>query len=452
MKKKIVIVGGGITGLSSAWYIQQTLPDAQIHLVESEPYLGGKVISEIIDLPEGELIIEGGPESFVTRKTDIVELVHELGLSDQMVAAPSQARKMRILSEGRLLLAPMSPFSFISTPLISTSGKLRMMAEPFIPARLDDEDESLAQFVDRRLGREAREKFVGPVLAGIYNTNPETQSILATSPVMRELEKHGSLVRGAFVRMREHKKIPRNERLPQFVTFAKGTQALVHELERRLHADMHLEERVTCIEKGFKLQLTSGVMIDADALLLTSGANITADLLKNLAPEASSLLEQICHNHIGTISLVYRDNDLPEGLDISGVMIPRDEKRPIDAITCVRAPLNPRVPPGYTLLKIFFGGGTPQVVDLDETALKSLAFSELHSLLGIEREPVVVRVFRWRNSFPQAKVGHLMLVDEIEKKLPAGIFLAGAAYRGIGVPDCIRQARVAAQSVIRYLK
>lgn len=456
MSKTILIAGGGITGLSLAWYLQCQRPDWRVHLIEAEPYWGGKVVSETIDLPEGRLVIEGGPESFVTRKVEMVELATELGLRSQLVAAPSQASKMRILSDGRPLPAPMSPWAFISTPLLSTPGKLRMMAEPLIPARRDNEDESLADFVDRRLGREARQKFVGPVLAGIYNTNPETQSILTTAPVMRDLEKHGSLVRGAFARIGQRRRTPKSRRLPQFVTFAQGTQMLANELAQRLQADRRLKTRLVELRPaaggGWLARLSDGETIHADAAALTGGANGAAQLLAEAAPAAAGCLGQIRYTHIGTISLVYRSADLPAGLDVSGVMIPRSEGRPIDALTCVRAPLNPRLPPGYTLIKVFFGGGRPETVELDDESLQQVVCAELRALLGIENPPSVVRIFRWPDGFPQADVGHLKLVDEIEALLPPGVFVAGAAYRGLGVPDCIRQAAETARRLIDFFE
>lgn len=450
-KKSVGIIGGGITGLSAAWYLQQLAPDVRLHLIEPEPYWGGKLVSHTLALPEGNLVIEGGPESFVTRKPELVELVRQLGLSHQLVAAPSQASKMRILFDGKPQRAPLSPAAFISTPLLSARGKLRMLAEPFIPPRRTPGDESLAQFVDRRLGREARERFIGPVLAGIYNTDPETQSLLTTAPVMRELEQHGSLVRGALVRQFQRRNGPAAARLPQFVTFTAGTQALADALVQRLGADLRLGQRVTAVTPDMQLSLSTGEALSVDALLITTGANVAANLLGRVAPLAAAELAAIRHNHIGTLSLVYRTASLPPGLDISGLMIPRREQRPIDAITCVRAPLNPRVPPGYSLLKVFFGGGQLATAELDDSALTALVRRELHHLLGIQAEPLAVRAYRWLDSFPQADVGHLERITEIETMLPPGIFLAGAAYRGLGVPDCIRQAQAAARQVIAHL-
>ena len=177
-------------------------------------------------------------------------------------------------------------------------------------------------------------------------------------------------------------------------------------------------------------------------MIFTTPANAAASLLAEVAPAAAALLRTIHHNHIGTLSLVYRDADLPR-LNLSGLMIPRRERRAIDAITRFHAP-NPRVPEGYTLLKVFFGGGDPRTAELDEPTLLERVGRELDALLAIKAQPVAWRAYRWHSAFPQAAVGHLDLVDDIEAALPAGLFVAGAAFRGMGVPDCIRQARAVA--------
>ncbi|HRF50224.1 MAG TPA: protoporphyrinogen oxidase [Anaerolineales bacterium] len=444
MAAHIVVIGGGISGLSAAYDVNRLLPDAQVTVLERELRWGGKILSETVPLPDGgACLIEGGAESFVTRKPEVWDLVHELGIADQMRLAPNAANGTCVLDEGRIRRIPLDPVTFLTTGLLSPAGKARMLLEPLIAARRDAGDESLADFVDRRLGREARERFIGPVLGGIYNTDPEVQSLLTTAPVMRELEQHGSLVWGSAVRMWERRSAPRR---PAFISFKHGTQALTDGLAAAFGGTLRAGVTAEALSRqGGRWQIATSEgasTLSADAVIFTTPANAAASLLAEVAPAAAALLRTIHHNHIGTLSLVYRDADLPR-LNLSGLMIPRRERRPIDAITRFHAP-NPRVPEGYTLLKVFFGGGDPRTAELDEPTLIERVGRELDALLAIKAQPVAWRVYRWHSAFPQAAVGHLDLVDDIEAALPAGLFVAGAAFRGIGVPDCIRQARAVA--------
>lgn len=446
MLTRIVILGGGITGLSAAHYARRQLPEAEITLVERAPRWGGKLVSERVPVPGGECLIEGGAESFVTRKPEVWDLAHELDLGERIVPAPNEARRIAVLDGGQLRRVPLDPVTFVKTPLLSARGKLRMLAEPFVPAQRDPAaDESLAAFVDRRLGREAREKFIGPILGGIYNTDPEAQSVLTTAPVMRDLEAHGSLVRGSLARMRQRRRGPRR---PAFISFAGGAQELVDALVRT--------ERVTLLSgvgaraivregPGWRVLLEDGASLPAEALVLAMPAHAAARVLAGVAPEAAVGLRAIRHSHIGTLSLVYRAGDLPPS-ELRGVMIPRRERRPIDALTQVRAP-HPRVAAGHAVIKLFFGGGDPRTAELDDDALLAVARDELARLLGVTAAPAAWRAYRWRDDFPQADVGHLDRVAAIERALPRGIVLAGAAYRGLGVPDCIRQAREAVRVI-----
>ena len=200
----VVIVGGGIAGLSAAWELQKSGGGRlRLTVLEQDARWGGKILTERLPAPDGgTFVVDAGPESFVTRKPALWQLITELGLQEAAQPLGSEAGGTYVLDEGTLRALPLGPLAFVRSPLLSWRGKLRLLAEPFIPAKKDDADESLADFVTRRLGREALEKFVGPVLGGIYNTNPETQSILVTSPIMRQMEKEsGSLVRAALSRM-----------------------------------------------------------------------------------------------------------------------------------------------------------------------------------------------------------------------------------------------------------
>jgi oxygen-dependent protoporphyrinogen oxidase len=223
----------------------------------------------------------------------------------------------------------------------------------------------------------------------------------------------------------------------------------VDQLVKNLNGDLRLCSRVRFIDRhadGYRIWLSNGEILHGDAVVLATLANVAAGLLQDISPEAGRHLGRIRHNHIGTVSLVYRESDLPH-LEINGLMIPRRERRAIDAVTFTSRKMPQRSSPGYTLLRVFIGGGTPEIVEYDDESLMMLVRGELSSLLGIHAEPQTYRIFRWPNGFPQAEVGHLDRIDEIEKLLPEGIALAGSSYRGIAIPDCIRQGRTAVQKL-----
>lgn len=447
----IAIVGGGITGLSAAWEAQQR--GISYTLLEASDRWGGKVISSEIRMDGSRFLVDGGPDTIVTRKPEAWDLTHELGILDQVENPGSETRGIYVLDNASPHPIPLSPFRFIRSKLMSTRGKLRLLAEPFQPARQDDRDESLGDFVRRRLGEEALDKFIGPVLGGIYNTDPNVQSILVSSPVMREMEKEsGSLFRAAFQRaFRPHKNGHTQGKKPRFITYHNGIQGIVDGLVERLTGDLRLNSSVQSITKnhsGYHVQLRRGDIFRADAIVIATLANVASELLKVISTEASQRLEKIRHNHIGTVSLVYKESDLPR-LDINGLMIPRREKRAIDAVTFTSKKMPHRFSSGYAALRVFIGGGCPEIVECDEEKLLSIVQRELSELLGISAKPVAHKVFRWQNGFPQAEVGHLQLIDEIEKLLPADIALAGSSYRGIAIPDCIRQGRAAVRRLTK---
>lgn len=447
-----IIVGGGITGLSAAWELQRQ--GIEYTLLESSNRWGGKIISTNIELPNDlRCLTDGGPDTIVTRKAEAWDLADELGILDLVENPGSETRDIYVLDGGVIQPVPLSPSQFIRSRLMTTRGKLRLLAEPFQPARRDDEDESLADFAERRLGREAMEKFIGPVLGGIYNTDPRTQSILVSSPVMREMEKEsGGLFLGALQRgLRKKPKDASGMKKPRFITFKNGVQGLVGALAGRLSGNLRLNAGVKTIMRtrdGYQVLLVNGESINATGVISATLANVSAGILAEAAPEASQKLANIQHNHIGTVSLVYREEELPKNPVINGLMIPRRENRQIDAITFTSRKSPHRAAPGYALLRVFIGGARPEVVEYDDDRLMLAVRSELASLIGVRAEPQAHAIFRWPNGFPQANVGHLRRVDEIEKCLPSGIALAGSSYRGIAVPDCIRQGREAAHKII----
>ncbi|MEN8240621.1 MAG: protoporphyrinogen oxidase [Chloroflexota bacterium] len=456
-KKHVVIIGGGLTGLSAAWQLQAKAGNQlEITIVEAGKQLGGKMQTKVISHNGASFIIDAGPESFVTRKPEAWRLAQELGLAGEVINPGSETRNMYVLDQGVVKQIPLSPPAFIKSDLLSLKGKLRMFREPFIKARRDDEDESLAAFVTRRLGQEALEKMLGPVLSGIYNTNPETQSIMVTSPVMREMEKeYGGLVKGALGRMRKRKKgAAETNKPPQFITFSSGAQVMIDAIENQFNGVVIKGTRALNIsnsENNFTVKLSNKQSLSADAVVLAAPANHSALLLQQSVPEAAALMKQIVHKNIGTASLIFRSDAIALPFQINGLMIPRREKRKIDAITWTTNKPMPRAPEGYEMIRVFFGGGDPDLVNLTDKQILIAILSELKDILNIDAQPLNSAIFTWPNGFPQAFVGHLDLVNEIETKLPTGIWAAGSSYRGIGVPDCIRQGQHAANKVISYL-
>lgn len=458
-QKHVIVVGGGIAGLSAAWEIQQRAGDA-IHLtvLEADSRWGGKVLTQTMPAPGGgQFVIDAGPESFVTRKPAAWRLTREVGLESQAMNPGNEAAGTYVLDGGRPRPLPLSPAAFVKSDLLSWRGKLRMIAEPFIPPKRDGEDESLADFVTRRLGREALEKFIGPVLGGIYNSNPETQSILVTSPIMRDLEKHGSLVWGTMQNQRAKRRAPVTADTPpfRFLGFKPGAETLITALINRLRADLRLNATVAAVEVTGSRQaivhLAGGETLRADAVIIATPANVAARVVAAVAPQAAVHLAQIRHVHIGTISLAYPEAAVAHTAPMRGLMIPRREKRRIDAVTWTSAKIPGRAPTGYALLRVFLGGGMPETVTMPEAELLPIVQEELADLLNIRAEPLDYRLARWPDSYPQADVGHLARVAEIERLLPAPLYVTGSAYRGLAVPDCIQQGRDTAQKVVADL-
>ncbi|MDX1378104.1 MAG: protoporphyrinogen oxidase [Anaerolineales bacterium] len=447
----LVIIGGGITGLSAAWEAQQR--GLSYTLLEASGRWGGKVVSTEVRMNDSRFLVDGGPDTIVTRKPEAWDLTKELRILDQVEDPGSETRGIYVLDNASPQPIPLSPFRFITSTLMTTRGKLRMLAEPFQPARKDDGDESLGDFVFRRLGEEALDKFIGPVLGGIYNTDPNVQSIMVSSPVMREMEREaGGLFLAAIQRgLRARKNGKNGAKKPRFITYKNGLQGIVDGLENQLTGDLRLKSKVQSIKKigsGYQVELSGGEKISADGIVIATLANVASGLLKDISEEASVRLGKIRHNHIGTVSLVYKESDIPGNLDINGLMIPRREKRAIDAVTFASKKMPHRFSSGYAVLRVFIGGGKPEVVEYSDEHLLEVIRHELLDLLGITAPPVTHKIFRWQNGFPQAEVGHLDLIDEIEGYLPDNIALAGSSYRGIAVPDCIRQGRSAVKKIL----
>jgi oxygen-dependent protoporphyrinogen oxidase len=465
----VVIIGGGIAGLSAAWYLQrevarQSLP-VRYTLLEASERWGGKIRSERIEgVGGGATILEAGPDSFLTRKPWALSLARAVGLGDQLQYLDTRGLRTYTLLRGQLvplpagwnLLAPSQWTPFLRSPLFSLRGKARICLEPLLPPRRDDADESLGAFVRRRLGAEALDRVAEPLMAGVYNAPADEQSLRATFPQFAVLEREqGSVIRGLRA-MRQKSATESTEQTPPFVSFDAGAEALVEQLAARLDGDLRLGGEVVAVglkaDGAYSVRLREGVQLHADAIILACPAFISARILRESVPNAADLLAGIGSSGIGSVYLGYRRGDVPHALDGAGVVIPTSERRRIDGMTWVSSKWPARAPQDLALLRVFFGGpATRETLDLDDVALLALVRDELAAIVGVQAPPLFQRIFRVRDGYPRYTVGHLERVEAIERALPARLSMTGASYRGVGVPDCVRQGQEAASHVLSAL-
>jgi oxygen-dependent protoporphyrinogen oxidase len=472
---RVAVIGGGIAGLATAYYLQEKAHQAELPLqytlIESAPVLGGKIST---DLRDG-FVIEGGPDSFITQKPAALQLCRELGLEDQLLGTNDARRKVYVLDGGRLralpdgvmLVIPTRFTPFALSPLISIPGKLRMGMDLFIPARRENGDESLADFIRRRLGQEALDKIAEPLMAGIHVADPERLSLQATFPRFIQLEhKYGSLIKGMLAQKARRTEPGHNgtgRKLSLFMTLRGGLQQLVDTLAARLEGELLTGVRVVGLERAetepstgdtrYRLRLADGSMLLADAVVLATPAYASADLVEPMHSKLAGKLRSIRYVSTATVSLGFRRAEFEHALDGFGFVVSAREKTRLMACTWTSTKFDQFAPDQHVLVRCFLGGHRRQeLVEQPDESLVEVARDELRQVMGIHAEPVVTRVYRWPQANPQYDVGHLERVDRLEAlaaDLP-GLYLTGSAYRGVGIPDCIEGARKTAELLVEH--
>jgi protoporphyrinogen/coproporphyrinogen III oxidase len=465
--KRVVIVGGGIAGLAAAHRLARETRGAAVTLIESETRLGGKILTERV----GGFVLEGGPDSFLSAKPRGLGLCRELGLADRLLGTNEKLRRTYVLRGGQLYdlpeglsgLVPSRLGPIARSGLLSPWGKLRMAGEYLVPPRPEDGDESVAAFVQRRLGLEAYERLIEPLLSGIYAGDGAELSLAATFPQLRQTElASGGLIKGMLAARRSAPApgkagtAARAAKLPAFLTAPTGLAEIVEALEARLTGVEILRGvSVTGLERaapGYRLSLSNGETRAAEAVIFATPAYVSADLLGPLDMLLAVALRGIPYISTATVYLAYPQADLARPLDGYGYIIPRAEGRPILACTWTSSKFAGRAPEGFGLIRVFIGrAGQPDVLERDDAALVALAAAELEGTLGIRAAPAFQRVFRWPRAMPQYTLGHLERVAAIDERLAAlpGLYVAGNAYRGVGLPDCIASGEAAAQAAAR---
>lgn len=459
--KRIAIIGGGISGLSAAFELEQRRQagvEVEYTLFESSSRLGGVLRTDYVD----GCVVEAGPDSFVTEKPWAADLSRLVGLGDQLIGSNDADRKTYILTRGRLVEMPdglmfLVPTKILATglsPLFSWKTKLRMTQELFHPPRAVEHDESVADFVERHYGREMVDRLADPLLSGVYGGESANLSVRAVLPRFAEMERtHGSLGRAMLA---AHKKMAsaRRSAPPLFTSLRMGMQHLAETVVLRLTASSLLTNApVQAIQaEAGGWVVSAGLQSDQfDGVIVALPGLAAANVVRMASPDLAAELAAVQYTSSITVGLGY-DREVRQSLPPGfGFLVPRSEGKQLLAATFVHNKFPHRTPDDRALLRCFFAGkNAEEVWPLSDEQIVGIVRKELQEIVDLGAEPLFARVYKWKSAMAQYGVGHLDRLERIEhlrKQIP-GFALAGNAYRGIGVPDCVRSGRDAVKELL----
>jgi oxygen-dependent protoporphyrinogen oxidase len=440
-------------------------PSLDVTLLEAQDRVGGILDTVCAD----GFLVERSADSFITSLPWAVDLCRQVGLGDRLLETHPRLRRAFVVHGGRLTRVPAGfvlmtferLWPLLTSPLLSPWGKLRVACEPLVPRRRGDGDESVAMFARRRLGREAFERLVQPLVGGIYAADLEHLSMSATLPQLAAAERrHGSLTRAHRAQSRGSTgSDDAGARYSLFMTPRQGLTSLVQAIVQRLP---HGTVRLNCPVQGLVRRAQGGWDVAAaqgcevvDAVIVATPAAAAAEVVSAIDSQLTALLRSIQSSGTSVVSLGYSRGDVQHPLDGFGFVVPRREQRTILAASFSSVKFAGRAPGGKELIRVFIGGELqPELAALPDGELLRMAHAELQDLLGIRGQPCYQRVDRWTDAMPVYQVHHGTKVDQIEAivdSLP-GLALAGNAYRGVGIPQCIHSGRRAAEKVVDDLK
>ncbi len=473
--RTVVVVGGGISGLATAFALQEQAAAAGLSLrctvLESGSSWGGKIVTRRV----GGLVTEAGPDSFLSQKPAGIELCAKLGLAEQLINTNETAKRAFVLQGGRLhelpeglvSFAPKQLGPFLRSGLLSWTGLMRMGLDVVIPRGSSQGDQSVADFLRRRFGTQAFERVLEPLMAGIYAGDAEQMSLQATFPAFLELEqRYGSVIRGMMASRKQASAVPAvGSKRTMFVSLKNGLGDLVTTLTMKLE-QLGVELRLNCRVDALRVRshqpgrwtydliLEDASAVSAEGLVLATPAYVSADLLRPLTPMAAGLLEMIPYTSTATISLAYPAEAVAGAVEGFGFIVPRKEGRDLIAATWTSRKWPYRAPADQVLVRCYVGGvGREGILQLEDEQMVLRVRAELADLCGVKPEPSYVEVNRWAKAMPQYTLGHLDRLVQLDSALSryGGLVLTGAGYRGVGIPDCIREGSVTAGRIIRHL-
>jgi oxygen-dependent protoporphyrinogen oxidase len=472
---KVIIIGGGIAGLAAAVHLRsgaKTYGKAvEVLVLERNNRIGGKILTENHD----KFLIEGGPDSFLPEKVWTVNLAKHLGLENEMLPSNDDFKgtfiysrsRLHPLPEGVMLMVPTSFRPMARSSLITWHGKLRMGMEMFIPKRESHDDENLASFVTRRLGRECLEKIAEPLVAGIHTSNPDNMSVLATFPRFVQMEQtSGSLIHGMISAMknRPHATLSApsrpgqgSQKITYFMSFKNGMQVLPQACVDLIgQGSIRRSAGVKAVEpkgKGYSVVLESGETLEADHVMMASAAYDSAEMVRGFDTSLAEQMDKIEWSSSATVSIVFKKQDVKVPLNGFGFIVPRVEGRRINAATYSSIKWSFRAPDDTIMIRVFVGGGHHEelVHELDDAGMVRMVLEELDTVLGLKANALFSKVFRWYKGMPKYTVGHLDRIAIVDRMLAAhpGLHLIGCSYKGIGIGDCVHEAQIAAEKILK---
>lgn len=440
---KVAIIGGGISGLSTAFYILQAQPDWEVHVFEKADHLGGTMYTQDVD----GFHFEVGSNGFLTNKPDTLDLVKAAGAEDMLLRSNDAARIRYVYHSNGLHRLPESPPAFLKSKLLTTAGKLRVFSEPFRAPKKDDADETLQSFGYRRVGKQMTDVFLDAMSAGVFGNKPDMLSVQAAFPAVVALEReHGGLFKGML-------KKKKKQAGPGGVltSFREGVGRFVEYLHQTLPVQWHIGEGVSGLEKTHSgYRVTQGdEHLDVDQVVLATPAYAAADLLKDLDEDIATRLAAIDYTPISVVGFGWNDLDHP--LDGFGLLTTTAAQQEVLGVLWDSSVFSDRAPKGKKSVRLMIGGQRqPDLALLPEEELFALAKRGLKSTMGITTEPDVTFLQQWQRGIPNYRVGHLDRVDAIfaavDERLP-GLYLNSNAYYGIGVNDCVANSRECAEKI-----
>ncbi|MFH1891453.1 MAG: protoporphyrinogen oxidase [Candidatus Zixiibacteriota bacterium] len=454
--KKIAIIGGGISGLAALHFLRSRYADScEVILYEKENRLGGTIGTDRISGYSSDW----GPNGFLDKVPLTLKLVDELGFTDKLERANPKSENRFIYRNAKLHAISASPLKFLRSPLLSAAGRIRLISEPFRKAKEDDSDESVFDFASRRIGTEAAENLIVPMVSGIFGGDARKLSLKSCFPIMKEMEReYGSLFR-AMLAKRKKKGGSGGPAGPsgRLTSFQTGLYSLIEKINE-LYAEF-IETgaealRIERTDSGFRLSLKERQPLDFDAIICSTPSYVLPGMLREMDKSLASLLDTIPYASISVVCLGYNRNDIAHDLSGFGFLIPRSEGKRLLGSIWTSSIFEGRSPDGMVQLRSMIGGATdPEAVDLSDGAMLDLVHGELSDMLGITGKPSFVRIFKWKQGIPQFELGHpdkLARLAQFGEKYP-GLAFTGNAYDGIGLNDCVVRSDKVVTDIAKFL-